>query len=59
MKVKKFFKILVELDKLNQQFNQELNEGIKAAKQKLKEEEEMYQKYGPTKFYEMKNNCKK
>lgn len=54
-KIKNTFKLLAALDKLNRLVNQEVNEGIKAAKQKLKEEEEAYQKYGPSVYYNMKN----
>ena len=52
--IKDTFKLLVALSKLNQQINQEVSEGIKVAKQKLKEEEEAYQKYGPNVYYNMK-----
>lgn len=54
-KIKNTFKLLVALDKLNRLVNQEVDEGIKAAKQKLKEEEEAYQKYGPSVYYDLKN----
>ena len=53
MKVKKFFETLIKLDKLNQQFNQVINEEMKAAKKKLKEQEEDYKKYG-SKVYNIK-----
>ena len=54
-KIKNTFKLLVALDKLNQLVNQEINEGIREAKQRLKEEEEAYQKYGPRVYYDLKN----
>lgn len=53
-KIKNTFKLLVALDKLNRLVNQQVDEGIKEAKQKLKEQEEAYQKYGPKVYYDMK-----
>lgn len=53
-KIKNTFKLLVALDKLNQLVNQQINEEIKEAKQRLKEQEEAYQKYGPKVYYDMK-----
>ncbi len=39
MSVKKFIKTLITLDKLNQEFNEGLNEKIKELKAQVKEEE--------------------
>lgn len=39
MKIKKFIKTLIALDKLNQEFNQELNAEIKRLRAQVKEEE--------------------
>ena len=39
MSVKKFFKTLIALDKLNQELNDGLNEEIKRLKAQVKEEE--------------------
>lgn len=39
MKIKKLIKTLIALDKLNQEFNEGLNEEIKYLRKKVKEEE--------------------
>lgn len=39
MKIKKFIKTLIALDKLNQEFNQELNAEIKRLRAQVKEED--------------------
>lgn len=38
MKIKKFIKTLIQLDKLNQEFNEELNAEIRRLRAQVKEE---------------------
>jgi hypothetical protein len=47
MGVKKFIKTLITLDKLNQKFNEELNENIRILKAQVKEEEKNPKRWKP------------
>lgn len=47
MGVKKFIKTLITLDKLNQKFNEKLNENIRILKAQVKEEEKNPKRWKP------------